>query len=277
MSDQGDATANFTANLKLAASYHPSISALCRRLGLNRQQFMKYLSGASYPSRHSMRRICDFLGVEEFELLMPPDQFSKIVSLRPMRETDAPQLPGDLPRLLGQAQRQHGLLSKTLGYYYEYYLSFSTPDHVLRALTCVYTWQDYTLYKRVERLHRAHRSAPPDVYKYVGLVTVVGDRLYMFDQEGITGAELSQTILFLNYRNRVSTLSGLRLGVSGADTREPSASRVVMEYLGRSVSPREALAGCQIYHLQSEEIPNRIRVHLTAGGRISGPLRGVMF
>jgi hypothetical protein len=34
-------TSNFTANLKLAASYYPSVSQMCRKLGINRQQFMK--------------------------------------------------------------------------------------------------------------------------------------------------------------------------------------------------------------------------------------------
>lgn len=42
-------TENFTANLKIAASYYPSISEMCRKLGINRQQFMKYLSGRVVP------------------------------------------------------------------------------------------------------------------------------------------------------------------------------------------------------------------------------------
>lgn len=276
MTGDDEATANFTANLKLASSYHASVSQLCRKLGINRQQFMKYLAGSAFPSRHNLRRICDFFGVDEFEVLMPPDQFRKIVSLRPVREPGVPRLLAPLPAFLAQAQRQRGLLAKTLGYYYEYYLSFSTPSHVLRSLVLIHASEDYTLYKRVERLRRTGRAGPPDVYKYAGLVTVVGDRIYMFDHETITGAELSQTILFLNHRNRVSVLSGLRLGVAGSDAHEPSASRIVMEYIGRSVNRREALAGCQLYRIDSPEIPIAIREHLTAGGRISGPLRGAI-
>jgi len=40
-------TENFKANLKLATSYYPSVSEVCRKLGINRQQFMKetYWSG----------------------------------------------------------------------------------------------------------------------------------------------------------------------------------------------------------------------------------------
>lgn len=271
-----DATANFTANLSLAASYHPSVSALCRKAGINRQQFMKYLSGASYPSRNSLRRICDFLGVDEYELLMPTDQFRKIITLRPAHENKIPPVLSAIPKFLVPTQRQRGILAKTHGYYYEYFLSFSTPRHVLRALTHIYASDEYTLYKRIERLRRKDLAHPFDVYKYEGVATVVGDRMYMFDQEAITGQELTLTILYLNYRNRTSRLSGLRMGVAGSDSHEPSASRVVMEYIGRSVNKRDAMSGCKIYPLDSDEIAPPIRDILTASGRISTPLRGAI-
>lgn len=276
MDKDGVAVANFSANLKLASSYHPSISALCRKLEINRQQYMKYLSGGSFPSRRNMRRICDFFGVDEFEILMPPDQFDKLVSLRPVQASELPPVLGAIPKFLTLTQRQRGLLARTLGYYYEYYFSFSTPRHILRTLVQIYAWDEYTLYKRIERLRRDDQVGPPDVYKYDGVATVVGDRIYLFDYEAITGAELSQTVLFLNYRNRITNLSGLRMGVAGSEAHEPSVSRVVMEYIGRSVSRRDALAGCQLYQIDSDEVPRAIREHLTIGGRVAGPLRGAV-
>lgn len=273
--NKDDESAFFSANLKLAASYYPSVSALCRKIGINRSQFMKYLSGACYPSRPNLRRICDCFGVDEFELLMPPDQFRKVISLRPARENMLPPALGAIPKLLDQSPRQRTLLAKILGYYYEYYLSFSTRNHILRSLCVIYAQENYTLYKRIERLRHTNGAGPPDVYKYHGLVTVVGDRIYMCDQEAITGAELSSTILYTNYRNRVTRLTGLRMGVAGSELHEPSASRVVMEYIGRAVDRRQALSGCEIYRLHAPEIPPAVRDHLTASGRISSPLRAV--
>jgi hypothetical protein len=270
-------TGNFTANLKLAASYYPSVSQMCRKLGINRQQFMKYLAGTSFPSRHNLRRICDFFGFDEYEVLMPHDQFRNIVRLRPAREGEDLSMPPGLANLLAQAQRHRGVLTKSHGYYYEYYLSFSTPRHILRSLIFIYPWKDYTLYKRLERLRRPDSAGPPDVYKYAGLVTIAGDRMHMLDQETITGSELTQTVLYLNYRNRISVLTGLTVGVSGGDAHEPSASRVVMEYIGRSVNLRQAIAECRLYAEESPDIPAQIRDHLTAGGRISGPLRAAIY
>jgi transcriptional regulator with XRE-family HTH domain len=267
-------TANFTANLKLLASYYPSISEMCRKLEINRQQFMKYLSGTSFPSRHTMRRLCDFFGVDEYEILLPHDQFRNIVRLRPVHDLEDIALPPGLGAMMSQAQRSRSLLSKAHGYFHEYYLSFSAPGHVLKSLVYVYSWNDYTLYKRLERLRRPNRSGPPDVYKYAGIITVVGDRMHLLDQEVITGSELTQTVLFMNYRNRVSTLTGLTMGVSGGDAHEPSSARVVLEYIGRAVNLRQAISECRLYPISSEEVPERILRHLTADGQIDGPLRG---
>lgn len=52
-------------NLRLLCSYHRSIAAVCRELGVNRSQFNRYLGGETMPSLRLMRRICDFFGVEE--------------------------------------------------------------------------------------------------------------------------------------------------------------------------------------------------------------------
>ncbi|MDO6588357.1 helix-turn-helix transcriptional regulator [Salipiger sp. 1_MG-2023] len=64
--------AHFPTNLGFACSLLPSIAEVCRRVDINRQQFNKYLAGSVRPSRHNMRRICDFFGVTESELLMDP-------------------------------------------------------------------------------------------------------------------------------------------------------------------------------------------------------------
>ncbi|MFD0980038.1 helix-turn-helix domain-containing protein [Tropicimonas aquimaris] len=270
-------TENFMANLKLAASYYPSISEMCRKLQINRQQFMKYLSGSSFPSRYNLRRICDFFGFDEYEILLPHDQFKNLVRLRPVHGGEDILMPPGLSDMLSQAQRNRGMLSRTQGYYHQYYLSFSHPNHILKSLVYIYGWNDYTLYKRLERLKYDGKVGPPDVFKYAGLATVVGDRMHMLDQETLTGSELTQTVLFMNYRNRVSMLTGLNMGVSGRDTHEPSSSRVVMEYIGRSVNLRQAISDCRLYAMESESVPERIRSHLTAAGRIGGPLRGATF
>ena len=52
MSKQTDSadSKNFAVNLKFLCGFYSSISEVCRRLEINRQQFNRYLSGKSFPS-----------------------------------------------------------------------------------------------------------------------------------------------------------------------------------------------------------------------------------
>lgn len=262
MGDLNSTSMVLATNLRLLCSYHVSTSEVCRRLGLNRQQFMKYLAGTVFPSRHNLRRICDFFGVDEYEILMPHEQFREIVRLRPQGQPDALAAPPLIRTLLGQAQRQKGHLARYVGYYYKYYYSFSSPGLILRSLVCVYTHGDYTLYKTIERLKPPGAQATPYIFKYSGVLLNVGDRLHMIDHEAVAGNEISQTILFPSYRNRVINLIGLMIGVSGTDAHEPTAARVVLEYVGRSVNLRQALSGCRLYSETSDAVSDAVLKYL---------------
>lgn len=59
----------FQTNLTYACSLYPSVAEVCRRLGINPQEFNEYLAGQVRPSRYNMRKICDFFGVNEWEKL----------------------------------------------------------------------------------------------------------------------------------------------------------------------------------------------------------------
>ncbi|MCZ0962562.1 helix-turn-helix domain-containing protein [Paracoccus benzoatiresistens] len=266
-------SANFTSNLRLACSYYPSVSEVCRKIQINRQQFNKYVSGKSFPSRATLRRICDFVGVDEFEILMPSDQFRQIVQLRPRRTGDSPPIPEAVDALFLKAQRQKGYLGRYIGNYFAYYASLSRPGHILRSLVQIASWHDFVVYRRIERLIDAN-GGPPDVYKYTGMVVEVRDRLHLIDQETLTGSELTHTILFPVYRNRVSHLTGLTIGVSGADTRRPSATRIVLEYIGRNARTRESLRRCGLLASGSDQVPDVVSAYLRdPAGELDRPMQ----
>lgn len=64
----------FGANLKRLAQNYPSVSELCRQLGINRTQFNRYLSGESFPRPDVLDRICRFFDVDARILLKPLDE-----------------------------------------------------------------------------------------------------------------------------------------------------------------------------------------------------------
>nr|HQV08363.1 helix-turn-helix transcriptional regulator [Thauera sp.] len=60
---------DFARNLRLLCSYYRSIAEVCRRLEVNRPQFNRYLSGRYRPSTNTLRRFCDFFGVDREEMV----------------------------------------------------------------------------------------------------------------------------------------------------------------------------------------------------------------
>ena len=63
----------FGENFCSLAKWCPSISELSRRLGINRTQFNRYLSGESYPRPDVLARIC-FFEIGAHVLLEPVDR-----------------------------------------------------------------------------------------------------------------------------------------------------------------------------------------------------------
>lgn len=66
----------FGANLRRLSKQYPSISELARRLGINRTQFNRYLSGESFPRPDVLERICSFFDVDARILLEPVENLT---------------------------------------------------------------------------------------------------------------------------------------------------------------------------------------------------------
>lgn len=251
---------DFANNLRLLCSYYRSIAEVCRRLDINRPQFNRYLSGRNRPSAHTLRRFCAFFGVEEHEILLPSAQFARLVSVRP-QEQEAERIQETMPEVAHLAHLQkigsHGL-DKYLGYYFETYLSMANPGSILRTLVCLVEGNGRVVYQRTERLIEGPRQkACHNIY--YGMVHLLGDRLFLADYESLIGQEMTQTVLFPSFRNRVSRLTGLRLGASASGERMPCCARVVYEYLGPEVNVRSALRLCGEYGVSDERIDEATR------------------
>jgi transcriptional regulator with XRE-family HTH domain len=64
----------FGTNLRILSANYPSVSDLARKLGINRTQFNRYLSGESFPRPDILSRICEFFDVDARILLDPVHQ-----------------------------------------------------------------------------------------------------------------------------------------------------------------------------------------------------------
>ena len=249
---------NFPDNLRFLCTYYPSIAEVCRQLEMNRPQFNRYLNGRTFPSGGRLRQICDFFGVEEFEILLPHAQFRRLLQARPLKTPEPTSLTQeqnyfDQLNSAGQAG-----IEKYTGYYFEYYLSMSYPGKILRTLVCIEQQNNKTFYQRTERLNR-RRSAKPFHSVYKGVVQFLSDRIFLNDYETLSHCEITQTILFPTFRNRVERLTGLRLGVTGGSERMPCCSRVLYEYIGKDVVRRRVLPMLGLYDFDDPSIDDDIR------------------
>jgi len=254
-------------NLKLLTSYYKSVAEVCRRLGINRQQFNKYLNGNSMPSRHTLQRICDFFGVEDYELLLPPDEFRELVALKPRREAgnvvSNPPYVDHVEQLFGASR---GDAERYCGYYFAYRYSFSDNNVLQKSIVRIWREGEQILSKRMERFQDGDGGeAGPYLCKYLGYLLLLRDRLYVMEYDTLRHQEVSQTILYPGYRNRVTWLSGLNMGVSTRDDRRIGSGRVLYQYLGRSIDLRRAVNQLGKFQTGSNEIPRVVRDTICEG------------
>ena len=253
---------NLAENLRFLTGYYRSVAEVCRRLGLNRSQFNRYLSGRATPSRHVFKSICDFFGVEDFEILLPPAEFQRIVGLKPgVGAADGAPRPyvAYLDQLVRRSRRD---LAAYQGFYFEYSYSMSRPGLILRSLIRVADEDGLTTYQRLENMARADGSEPRAKCKYRGMAFYLNDRIFMLDYDSLTGNEISQTVLYPNYQHRLRQLSGLKLGVSSGHRREPLCARIVLDPIDPATGLKAALRRCGLLEPDDPDIAPDIKASI---------------
>ncbi|WP_181454229.1 helix-turn-helix transcriptional regulator [Halomonas sp. SL1] len=244
------------ANLSLLCSHYPSIADVCRRLGINRQQFNKYLNGSSRPSRHNMRRISDFFGVTEAEIMLESSQFELLLNVRRRPVQDqAISLP---LQHLDELYRHSQSLERYVGYYYRYFFSFGHAGLVIRSLATIYERDGHYYWKNIEVLRDLDSGRTYTVNKYEGVVFFLADRIYIMECEALQKMSLTQLTLYPNYHLRVRRMRGIQTGGPVRRGRRPGASKVLLEYLGREVDTREALRRSGLFTPDSPELPDQV-------------------
>lgn len=232
----------FRANLAILCSYHPSIAEVCRKLDFNRQQFNKYLAGQSRPSRSNLRRICDFFGVTEAEMLLETAQFEQLVAVRRRPLTD--ETMNEPLRRVEKLYRASQNLDKYVGSYFRYFYSFGNAGKIIRSFATIAKHDGRYYWKNVEILRDLETGRNVGVNKYEGVVFFLADRIYVVEHESLQQSSVTQVTLYPSYRTRVERLLGVQTGGPTRRGRRPGASKVLLDYLGRDVDPRKALATC---------------------------------
>ncbi len=198
----------FSANLRFACATRRSISQICREIGINRQQFNRYIGGEARPSPHNVARIARFFGLAAEDFSLTPKQFEARM-VRPDRDrSDAGLLlegfPGDIVGL-----RRH------IGYYQTYHVSPSWPGLVVCSSARIYEEAGSIRVKSIERI-RDPINEIQQFSKYVGLVTFWRNRIFIAERSIGREPMLAQTILLPFEVHQRVYLRGTTMGSPGA-------------------------------------------------------------
>lgn len=246
-------------NLRLLCSYYPSVSEVCRRLDINRQQFNKYLAGHTRPSNHNMRRICDFFDVEESDLLLPHDTFSGITDQNRSNKHGLQNLPRHLQHIEALRRLSGNSLNPYLGYYYRYFYSYGFPGRIVRSLFGIFQKEGVYYSKNIGILSGYHEERPFTIrFKYIGLPLLLNNRIFLIEYEPIVKDMVSETILYPAHRNQLDILSGIQCTIAGQRSRAPAAGKVLFEFLGREVNPYKAMKSCGLFDASEGFVPDSI-------------------
>lgn len=157
-------------NLRLLCQNVPSVSTLCREIGVNRTQFNRYLSGEAFPRPDVLYRICRRFDVDA-NILLEPLQAREPEPMQAATEV----LHRDVLSLI-RRPFDHYLMPDAM--YRFWRISFQRPGSVYTSMARIYTQNGIKLFKATDVFHGPVR---PGSKRYARTNTFRGVMFQHFD------------------------------------------------------------------------------------------------
>lgn len=247
---------NFSDNLRSICADYGSIAQVCREIGINRQQFNRYLNGGGMPSAYNLRRIARHFELTEADLFSDHTEFTRRHILNQKRIASGP-----VDLMIGPFRDQTQLLRRYLGFYHSHFQTPTWDGMILRSLIWIYEKDGYVMTRSVERVVTKDGSINQKS-RYEGMVTQRGNRIYVVEHEMVRDGSVVETILTPSHRQQVKFLRGMTIGVAWRPHVSPYASRSIWKRIESRVTLREALKACGAYAHQSRHIDPTVRSYL---------------
>lgn len=238
----------FGANLRSYCYQHASIAEVCKGIGINRQQFNKYLAGQSLPNATTLRRICGFLKISEEKLFtsIPENKGSatgavrsKMHSLRSQQNNAIlANISGDLSSL-SNGTLDGATQALLPGYYHCYFPLPGNERFLMRSLVKVSLLQGTLVFQRLTIFpSRARKGSYLAKSKHFGIIAANSHEIYFFGINSSAPHQLS----FMSFERLNNGMPRLLSGLAITRTAtEPLAARVCLQYLGLNPSVRPLL------------------------------------
>lgn len=236
----------FSKNLRELCDERPSVSAVCRDLSINRQQFARYLSGGALPSKENLARICEYFGIIEGEL------FDLNGLDRRPNHTDADDEIGArvLDILTDQSQ-----VRMPEGAYWCDYASSLFPKEIVRAVVLVRHEERCTTFRRLTG-HGEKKGNWWHAFRGDHEGVVVERRgTYFFTAINTTGLQEPSMLLMRPAPCDEFVLSGTAtiMAIDG-----PAIMAVVMTRVPKTMPLLKTVRQSHSYDIDSPDIPMRV-------------------
>ncbi|OIQ43829.1 MAG: transcriptional regulator [Roseobacter sp. MedPE-SW] len=244
---------SFSQNLRWLCAEAGPIAHTCRGIGINRQQFNRYLNGGGTPSAHNLRRIEKYFALSEDALFAPHADFRSDQAAQPPQSAKAPLQPFN-----HLFQNQARPLRRFLGVYHAYYCTPTWPGQILRSLVQLRAENGLVVTHTYERANSEDGSIHQRG-RYHGLASFHGNRFCMYETPRRAGGFLSETVLMPEHPQQTSYLQGLTLGVAARPDQQPFSTRTVWVRIPERTSAREALALTGAYPKGNPRLDPKVR------------------
>ena len=241
---------NFADNLRALCAEHGSIAGVCSAIGMNRQQFNKYLAGSTLPNAPSLERICGFFKVEPESLFRDPSGIQK-------------QLSAGLLQTVSKSF--HRMRRSTLrpGCYYIYTPWARDPSKCVRAALFVYEKDGMTLFSRFTKFRSpAVRQRFFLSGRHDGVVLESSGAKYLLATHSKGLGEMSLVSIGGENAQSHDFMNGLALVMDPSGS--PVAMRAALEYRGASSMLRRIISEACILPLADPSIPEEVRQSVAA-------------
>ncbi|QXW42868.1 helix-turn-helix domain-containing protein [Pseudomonas amygdali] len=265
---------NFQENLKILCEQVGTVSEMCRRIGINRQQFNKYLAGTHLPSKANLRAIASFFGVSIDALNSNPNDFRSMVEgsyFHIFRNLiQAPKMLMFINELVHRGESIH---TEFVGVYERYQHSSIYKGKIVRSIYCIYEQNDMLMHYYIERFPNQDGSGKIDYhFRYHGLTFLIANRIFSIDFETIQKNELTFSNLAPVSRNANRYVFGVTSGIAATMVRQPVATKVAMNYVSKGLITKAHIKRATVLRPDDPSVPKEVADYLGSGTATIDPL-----
>lgn len=207
-----------------------AIAQVCRDLGMNRQQFNKYLSGTTFPSPQTLEKLSDYFGVDQRAMFSPSEG-----ALPGLEHLDHRVLKTLRDTLADSAKTQF-----REGCYLIYYPWLQSSTDILRAVMAVFKVGNLTCFRRYTKIAIDVQLHNRSAYsQHEGIIIESRGRCYLLAKNRHAAGEISLQSFGSSTTVDNDIISGLAVVFN--PWQEPVAMRATIDYFGPLDAFRSAM------------------------------------